>query len=314
MMSNAGIQPVESVADRYRDEGLYQKYSPNHEASYSGILSCIFHFLMVFLIPLLATVFEDPPRNEVAMDIVAVVDPDNQLSAGEGASDPSDSDVANAEEIGGAPEESLLDLPDVTELTEIEQPKVRDSISKVDAETAEYLADAGFTAREAASKAASAKKSLSENIGSQPSGGASGSGRAARAARWVLTLTYSSAQHELQVLGGLGAELAFPLQGDQWQYFSNLAGEPQGKVRTLNGESRIYWIFENSFQHVARHLGVKNATMMAAFLPVALEDKMVRLEKQENGAREEDIRQTVFKAVQRGGKWDVIVSQQILHD
>ncbi len=312
-MMETADQPHESVADRYREEGMYQKYSPNHEASYSGLLSCIFHFLMFFLIPLLATAFENPPPAEVAMDIIAVVDPDNQLSAGEGASDPTDSDVANAEEIGGTPEESPIDLPDVTELTEIEQPKVRDTIAEIDAETAEYLAEAGFTAKEAASRAASAKQALSDNIGSQPSGGASGSGRAARAARWVLTLTYSSAQQELQVLGGLGAELAFPLQGDQWQYFTNLASGPKGEVRTLAGESRIYWIFENSFQHVARHLGVKNATMMAAFLPVELEQRMVRLEQQENGAKEEDIRQTVFKATQRGGKWDVIVSKQILY-
>jgi len=314
-MSHGFEDMEESVADRYREEGMYQKYSPNHEASYSGVLSCIFHFLMFFLIPLLATALKDPPPPEVAMDIVAVVDPDDQLSAGEGAADPSDSDVAAEAEPGGAPEESPETLPDVENIVDVDEVEVRDTLNEQNKETTREISETGAKAADAAEAASKvAKQALADNIGSKPSGGASGAGRAARAARWVLTLTYTSARHELQVLGGLGAEIAFPLQGDQWRYFTNLAAKPTGSVRTLDGESRIYWIFESSFEHVARHLGVNNPSMMAAFLPVELEQRMVRLEKAENGAREEDILQTIFKAVQRGGGWDVTVISQKLRN
>ena len=55
---------------------------------------------------------------------------------------------------------------------------------------------------------------------------------------------------------------------------------------------------------------------MIAFLPLDLEEKMSRLEmaraRERGVSREEDIRQTVFECVRRGGGFDVIVIDQTL--
>jgi hypothetical protein len=64
---------------------------------------------------------------------------------------------------------------------------------------------------------------------------------------------------------------------------------------------------------MAKLLGVPSAPFMVVFLPRPLEDKMLKLELAFQGARSEDeIAQTEFEAVPRGGGYDVIVIDQKL--
>ena len=146
-------------------------------------------------------------------------------------------------------------------------------------------------------------------------GGGSGGGRAGRAARWVLQFNTSAASEYLSQLGGLGAEVAFPQQGDSYLYFSNLGGSPTSSTRDLSSESRIYWMDSDprSYRSVAARLNVPSPPFMVAFLPAALEEKMLKLEKAYKGVQDEDkIAQTVFECVRRGGGYDVIVVDQRL--
>ncbi|MBC8452163.1 MAG: hypothetical protein H8D70_02960, partial [Rhodospirillaceae bacterium] len=146
------------------------------------------------------------------------------------------------------------------------------------------------------------------------SGGSGGTGRAGRASRWVLTFNTNNPQDYLRQLGGLGADIAFPAQAGKFQYFTNLAGSPKSSIRDPNNESRINWIDDNTFYEVARLLGV-DADFMIAFLPAPLEEKMAKLEmaraRERGVTREQDIIQTVFEYVNRGGGDVIIVDQKL---
>jgi hypothetical protein len=177
--------------------------------------------------------------------------------------------------------------------------------------------EASEAAAAARAAADAAREKLNENLGGTPGGGSEGTGggtgRAGRAARWVLRFNTTSPQNYLAQMGGLGAEVAFPQQGDQYIYFSNLSSSPTRTVRDLSDENRIFWIDQDrgSFGGVAQTLGVPSAAMMLALLPVELEQRMTQLELAFKGATsEQEIIQTVFECVRRGGGYDVIVVDQ----
>ena len=108
--------------------------------------------------------------------------------------------------------------------------------------------------------------------------------------------------------------IAFPAEGGKYKYFTNLAGTPTSSLRDLNNENRIYWMDERSFFEVAQLLGV-SADVMIAFLPGPLEEKMSKLEmaraRERGVSNEEDIIQTVFEYVNRGGGDVIIVDQKL---
>jgi hypothetical protein len=62
---------------------------------------------------------------------------------------------------------------------------------------------------------------------------------------------------------------------------------------------------------VCRVLGIDVSPVMIAFLPLALEDRMLKLELAYKGLKEEQIASTHFECIVRGGKHDVVVVQQI---
>ena len=121
-------------------------------------------------------------------------------------------------------------------------------------------------------------------------------------------------------IGALGGEIAFPLRGNRFRYYSNLQGTPRSSARDLSGENRISWIDErpDSFLPVARHLGERKPPLMLVFLPTELEERLLRMEltraSQTLGrpAKEGDVTQTVFDVVRRAGKYDVQISDQQL--
>jgi hypothetical protein len=149
------------------------------------------------------------------------------------------------------------------------------------------------------------RRVLSENLGLV---------RAGRAARWVVKYDAPSAEEQLNVLAGLDAEVAFPERGDNFLYFSDLAGARTSSVRDLSQESRVFFIIESreSFEKVAERLDVPSAPLMCVFIPRPLEEKMLKQELDYRGEEEDAIAQTTFEAISRGGRYDVIVIDQRL--
>ena len=285
---------------------------PDYDPYYSGVVSFVFHFCLFLLLPFLSAMVRSEERLPPAVDVVQVIDA--SPSGNEPFDDlPMGLETQEDNTAGEMPAEleptAELDqsIPKATE-TELEFDPNADS---------QQVAEALDAARQAAARAsAAAAGQLDQNLGgTSGASGAGGSGRAGRAARWVLRFNTQTARDYLGQLGGLGADIAFPDRGEDYRYFTNLAATPQSSIKSLDREGRIYWIDQDSFQPVARHLGV-SAPMMIAFLPLTLEEKMSKLEMaraRERGiSREEDIKQTVFECVRRGGGFDVIVTDQTL--
>jgi hypothetical protein len=280
-------------------------------------VSFVFHFCLVMLLPLFAAMLEPEQRLPPAVGVVQVLDSD-ATATDAAAGLPGPEAAAEATTQTDSPE-LMPDVPAaeaITEVRPVDVPQV--NLNREDAQQTldDLKRDAAQAATAAKAAASRAREALNQNLGGTPGGGGGGSGgtgRAGRAARWVLKFNYSNANHYLNQLGGLGAAIAFPQRGDQWLYFTDLARSPSRSVRDLSGEDRIFWINEDpaSTGLVAQALGSPPVTPMLAFLPVELEQRMLKMELAYKGAQsEDDIIQTVFECVARGGGFDVIVVDQ----
>ena len=283
----------------------------DYDSWYSGLISFLFHLTLILLVPLLAALAVVEDRRPPEVGTIQVSD-GTDAAAGE-ASEMDDGALELMEET--PPSESQSVPTPLTAAAEIES--LDNSDLQVNS-TTEAVAETLQKGRAAAARARSASQRatdiLNKNLGGTAGGnGSGGTGRAGRASRWVLTFNSSSGDTYLNQLGGLGADVAFPV-GEDAQYFTDLAGSRRSSRRSLHSESRIYWIDDATFRDAARVLGHPGAPLMYAFLPTPLEEKMAQLELAEarryGVTREEDIQQTIFECVARGGSYDVqIVSQ-----
>jgi len=287
---------------------------PDYDSWYSALASGVFHFLIVLFAAFITTALAPRDRLPPAVAVVQVAEVDS--TGGESAEDPAGEALQMSEERPDpAPTaEAETTQETITDVKPIDVPDV--TLSPADSQ--KNIQEQVAIARNAAASArAAAAKTLNENLGGAPSGGGggTGTGRAGRAARWILRFNNSSPSAYLSQLGGLGAEIAFPQRGDKYLYFTNLGGNPSSVTRDLSGEKRIYWMDNDpqSFGPVANHLGVKSPPMLIAFLPIELEEKILKLEKAHQGIEDEDqILQTIFECVSGGGGYDVRVVDQTL--
>ncbi len=290
----------------------------DHDSWYSALVSFVFHFCLVMLLPLFAAILESKERLPPAVDMVQVLDtsgadadPAAGLPGAEAAAESTHSDRIAGPDAGRTRRRGDHRGPAGRRSAGQSQHGRRQ------AGVGEPEKRRGSSSRSRPGRSQGAREKLNQNLGGKPGGGGGGggggTGRAGRAARWVLKFNYSNANHYLSQLGGLGAAIAFPQRGDQWLYFTDLAGSPSRSVRDLSGEDRIFWINEDpaSAGVVAQSLGIGPVTPMLAFLPVELEQRMLKMELAYKGAAsEDDIIQTVFECVARGGGFDVIVVDQ----
>jgi hypothetical protein len=286
----------------------------DYDSWYSAGVSFVFHFCLFMLLPLLAALLEPEPRLPPEVVPFQVIDTDaTAMDATEGLAG-SEAAVESLEHLDSL---EFQDIP-MEEIADVQPVDIPDVDYQID--DTQQLQDLTIAAAQAAATAKAtaqrARETLNRNLGGTSRGtesGGGGTGRAGRAARWILMFNYSDVDQYLGQLGGLGAEIAFPQRGDQWLYFSNLARNPTRVVRDLSGEDRIFWVNEDraSASMIAQSLGIQPVTPMLAFLPVELEQRMLKMELAYKGARsEEDIIQTVFECVRRGGGHDVVVIDQ----
>lgn len=291
------------------EEELHEPH--DYDPYYSGLASFVFHFCLFVLLPFLSAFVRSEEKLPPVVDVVQVIEASDSNDA---FSDmPSGLETQEADLVNEMPMES----PETPKLNTDISPEAAPKLDFNPADLNRSVEDAVKQARDAAAAAAAAAANqLNQNLGGEPASGASGgSGRAGRAARWVLRFNTRTARDYLSQLGGLGADIAFPDRGDQYRYFTNVGIKPESSLRTLDRENRIFWVDQDTYHQVADELGV-SAPMMIAFLPLPLEEKMSKLEmaraRERGVTREEDIKQTVFECVRRGGGFDVIVVDQTL--
>ena len=309
----------------------WKRYSAHGEFPWSTVTSLVFHAFLVVLILVLSKRMVTRDPLPPAVDSIVVGD-DSEAPAGDPGpgEGPGKGDGLPVEDTPAKPEEKLPDTPP-KELPKTDVQKVapdpKDLMPPLPDPNAQPPPDKDDD--KAFDRIKEIRERLANNIGAKSSkkgtgpagGGAGGSGakgRGARPARWVLRFSTSSAQNYLAQLDGLGATVAFPLRGDKYLYFYNASSsDRRSEQRDLANDNRLYWIDgkPESVQRVTQFLGdarVARAPCMVAFLPVELEDRMLKLELAYQNRQEDEILSTEFEVVTRGGKYDVFVARQTL--
>ena len=311
-------QPSKGPLDELSEAGQpwWSRFSPHGEFPWSSGVSLGLHVFIILLGVAAPTPFIKRDPTPPAVDVICIGD-EPDAAPGEGPDLPADDTLeeASAEESPDMPEEKPSE-----EVVKVEEP----TPSEMEPEPADTGTEAAVEAATEASQAQAAldrvsraRKQLAKNLDKKGGGGGGGSGatgRGARVARWILKFNTSSAQNYLVQLDGLGATIAFPVKGGKFRYFYNASSSSRrSEVRDLSSESRLYWMDDRaqSVQRVTQFLKISAADCMVSFLPLELEERMLKLELAFKNLEENEIRSTTFEAVQRGGKYDVIVSQQI---
>ena len=142
--------------------------------------------------------------------------------------------------------------------------------------------------------------------------------RQKRILRWTVVFDTQNGKDYLRQLQGLGALLAAPLPEGGWQLYADLKNPKAHKKVTsedLGKINQIFWVDDrkSSVAALARALGIKEPPPhVVAFFPEKLEKELLQKERKYRGRKEDEIKDTKFKVIQRGGKYEVEVTGQTL--
>jgi len=296
----------------------WQRHSSHGEAAWSAGVSLAMHIFLVLLIVVAATSFaprQDPTPPSV--DVI-VVGPEEDAAPDESSQLTADDTL---EEVAQEPSEQQQVVIDSNpeELADVTEPEGIDIVPPVHEESDPN--DEAKKAEETLKRVKAAGEQQLERLrerlnNSGPSGaGGVGSGtgeRGDRVARWVLKFPSHSDQHYLQQIDALGGMVAFPVEGGKWRYFRNVSStRPKSEDRSLESETRLYWKDVKTYHGAARILGMSSAPMMCIFLPLELEERMLKMELDYQGLAEDQILTTHYETYSSGGKIDVKVRKQV---
>lgn len=160
--------------------------------------------------------------------------------------------------------------------------------------------------------------------GGNPNGAGTGTGAdstRARTMRWVIAFKTAGGRDYLDQLKALGAKVIVPTaDGKGATLFRDLNGNPpQGRQMTeadwneLSGLVQFSDYTALSRQQVGEALGMGNLPKgFWAFFPKETEKDLAKKEVGYQQRRSEDIEETKFECVNRGGKYELVVTRQTL--
>jgi hypothetical protein len=144
--------------------------------------------------------------------------------------------------------------------------------------------------------------------------------QAARADRWVMLFNTQDGADYLRQLAGLSAGMsektivAVRQPDDRFLVFRDVSRQPSaGRVEDLGQFHLIRWQDEKpeSVASLARALGLRfSPREVYVFFPAELEAKLLKLELDYRGRREEQIKETRFRIERRGGLYEPVVVAQ----
>jgi len=294
----------------------WRRYSPHGEFPWSATGSLVVHFLVVVLIIIFAIRFwpSGPPKPEETSVGIARVD--EKAADGDG-----DTGKTGDLEEGKAKEPAEKQKP--------EEPKPQETLpekthEKPTAVTPDDFAPGIFVPVPPADIPSIAGPKWRPKPGTKGKGEtAPGTGESSgdgtsnreRAARWVLISQGTDIRSYLVQLDGLGAAFAVPGRGDRYVYFHNVATSNRtSEERDIGRENRIFWTFEkpSMVRDFCQYVGIPNTDTLLMFLPVELEERMAKMERNYQNKREDQIKQTRFQIVKGDGRYDVVVTAQTL--
>lgn len=333
-MASPSAPQIDDVAEQPPETVFWKTYSGNLEFPIATVLSILIHVGLVvgLLFILLLALRSVDDKSSVP---IALVDMGGQDDSGNGS--PGSGGEADPLAIGTttptAADISALALP--TDL-----PTIKDEIKK------QILLEDPTAAINLSDEKAAAMALLDESlrkkmlgIGTQRgSGNGAGSGDSgqtgsgpggfgaddtrARGLRWVIRFRTSSGQDYLAQLRSLGAVVIVPVPPDfktRMHIYRDLNNPVHGVVMnpedwdSLANQIRFCDFKADSGRQISEALGLPfTAPFFWAFFPKGLENDLARMETSYQNRRSEDIEETVFQVVQRGGSYELQIARQTL--
>jgi hypothetical protein len=158
--------------------------------------------------------------------------------------------------------------------------------------------------------------------GSGPGGTGADSTRA-RGLRWVLRFSVRSGSDYISQLKAMGAEILIPLSSDKDCLVVENLDNPRARTATdadfkrLAGKIQFSDNRRQMVKEVIDSLGIGASVRGGdpkafwAFFPKALEEELARKETNYRNRRAEDIEETVFRIIIRGGSYEIVVEDQV---
>lgn len=336
-------QPAPETAVKPPDERFWVKYSPHHELPISSLASVAWHVFGLVLIVLIAFVVSFNRNDDMPIETVGWPGGGgNPLAAGTASSAGGAGGLVDATKPREQPKDARstdktnVDDPITVAATDI----FRDITDDADAQRKiAKIAERGTDALDRLNRLDQGLRDALASKGKGGPGGGGGRGRgdgpgtgdgsgydgklsqtAKRRLKWTIRFNTSSGIDYLRQLNALGATLAIavPPENDVKVIKSLLSRPVKFEQEDLGRLMRdhIYWIDDkpDSVQQLAQALGLDfQPERVGAFFPKELENRLLQKELAYQGKREEQIRETQFQIVMRGGRqYDIIVIHQVL--
>lgn len=324
------IDPTREVGDLPEQE-FWEQYNKRLEFPLATVAAVLLHVLIAaLLIFVLVRLMGKEDRSNVPLKLVPEMgglDDEGSGQAGSGGqTDPLKE---------GKPSSLGQDiaLPDPNQMLDMKE-KIRDAIkiddaagelppisprnvkaySDLDKALLDKLMNQG--ARKGAGPGAGTGSDASQGAGP---GGTGASSTRARSLRWVMRFRTSDGSDYVAQLAGLGAVILVPLPPDNKDclYFPDLKNPSNHRRATdsdlsgLAGQIKFSDTRPDSVRGVCGALGVTEpARSFWAFFPKGLEDQLAAKETGYRNRRPEDIEETVFRVIVRGGSYEIVVDDQ----
>jgi hypothetical protein len=326
------------------EEKFWVHYSHHHELPLSSILSILAHGLAVGLVVVIGLYFVKSADKSKPLPLGTIEEPAGGGGNPEGQGDgPGNTQLASRKEVAPREDKPEAAPPKVERHEDLTVPPP----SKIEvpppaqADPSRVVNEADAVFADLDKRGEEMKKSIQAQIarglrepgkgrGGPGSGGGLGSGkgtetgpgtgrggdlsvREKRLTRWQLNIQTRGPQDFLSKLAGLGAVVAIPEGGETYRVFRDVSQPPYSGTRMndLAELHRIGFTYDDAVNAapVARLLRMPPVPFFIVFFPEALEQKMVKLEENLRGRREEEINERiVFDVVYRGGTYDVVIS------
>ena len=319
------------IPDGPPEEEFWDRYNKRLEFPLSSVTAILLHVAVAgFLVATFTYFMKKEDRSSVPVSLVpdmGGLDDEGTGSAGSGGiEDP----LKEGKTM--SLEEQLKVLPDPSQLPVVIQ-NLKDTL-KYDNEGDIPVSDFNAPAYAAVDKTLrdkllgiGAKKGAGSGAGSGNDGskgtGPGGTGAnstRARSLRWVMRFKTSGGEDYLAQLADMKAVILVPLPSTgnkNCMYFTDLRNPSQkhmatdADLRSLTGQIKFSDTRPASVRGVCDALYVKeDATSFWAFFPKGLEQELSRKETGYRNRRAEDIEETIFRVISRGGSYELVVDDQ----
>jgi hypothetical protein len=323
------------------EEQFWQRHSPHNEFPLSSATSIAIHVVALVLLFCLGTFLLNmvpTARTPLLLTPVYVADPGGggrPLDAGPGpAGDAANRQIEDVDKPKAADANSGKPFdpqrPKLNPLPSIDHPlpnkrqgdqelienakKAKEQLSRMSKAARDRLRSGVGTHSPGKDGRPGKDKDKSDADGEGP-GPHSGNRRLERIDRWIMLFDTFSGEDYARQLHGLGAILAIPRGGDEYGIIRDLSQRPaKPELGDIGSIHRIYWE-DNKRDSVAplcQALGIHpEPTHVVAFFPKSLEDKLLKIELQYQGLREDQIKQTRFKIRRTASGCEPVVLDQI---